>query len=136
MMSRGEKRQPRRRTALEPEKTPYEILEIPETASMAEIRKAYLKMVRRHPPEREPGAFKEIRTAYGRLKDSAERQKLDLSLFKTESDLGNNNMQVDFDFSALYLERIFQVLLASSDLYIREFNHGFRDMDKTVGGTK
>lgn len=113
------------------EKTPYEILEVPEIASFEEIRKAYLRKVRLSPPERDPEGFKEIRKAYGVLKDSAKRKELDLSLFRTESDLGINR-DAAFDFTSLFKDRTFQLLLASSDFYVKNFSRGFQYIDERI----
>lgn len=43
---------------------PYLVLGIGRDAGDGEIRRAYLDLVRRHPPERDPETFKRIRKAY------------------------------------------------------------------------
>ena len=114
-----------------PEKTPYEILEVQESDSVEEIRKAYLRKVRLFTPERDPEAFKEIRKAYGLLKDSIKRRELDLSLFKAQSgiDIG---IEANFDFAVMFQERIFRLLLISSDFYVKNFRRNFHSIEKTI----
>lgn len=59
--------------------TPFEILEIDDTASDAQIKKAYLAKVKQYPPERSPDRFQQIRDAYEAIKD--EKQRLSHQLF-------------------------------------------------------
>jgi curved DNA-binding protein CbpA len=54
-------------------KTPYEILEVKEDADNAGIKKAYLGMVRRYPPERFPDDFQQIYRAYELIKTEEDR---------------------------------------------------------------
>ncbi|MGI9212532.1 MAG: DnaJ domain-containing protein, partial [Methylococcaceae bacterium] len=49
-------------------KTPFEILEIDVEADDETIKKAYLRKVRQHPPERDSAAFQTIRDAYEAVK--------------------------------------------------------------------
>lgn len=53
----------------------FEVLELNPGASEKEIKKAYFKGVREHPPDKEPESFKEIRAAYETLCDSEKRAK-------------------------------------------------------------
>lgn len=46
----------------------YDILEISEQASEADVKKAYFSMVRRYTPERDPLKFRQIREAYEAIK--------------------------------------------------------------------
>ncbi|MGF1524571.1 MAG: DnaJ domain-containing protein [Leptolyngbyaceae cyanobacterium] len=55
----------------------YQTLELPEDASQKEIKKAYCRLVRKHPPEKEPDRFQEIRKAYETLRDPKARQAYD-----------------------------------------------------------
>jgi curved DNA-binding protein CbpA len=57
---------------------PYTILGVGHTASLEEIKKAYFALVRQHPPEKDPDAFKQIRAAYEQLRDPRQRQQTDL----------------------------------------------------------
>jgi len=52
---------------------PYRVLDISPSAGQDEIRGAYLKLLRSHPPEKDPEKFKEIRAAYDKLKDEKTR---------------------------------------------------------------
>jgi len=54
-------------------KTPYEILEVQEDADDAGIKKAYLGMVRRYPPERFSDDFQRIYRAYELIKTIEDR---------------------------------------------------------------
>ncbi len=54
-------------------KTPYEILEVEEGADDAQIKKAYLAMVRRFPPERSPDDFRRIHQAFALIKTEEDR---------------------------------------------------------------
>lgn len=60
-------------------KTPYEILEVTEGADDSLIKKAYLGMVRRYPPERFPDDFQRIYQAYELIK--TEQDRLSYRLF-------------------------------------------------------
>jgi len=67
-------------------KTPFDILEVKESASDVEIKEAYLKMVRQYPPDRFPEEFKKIKQAYDAIKSLKDR--LAFSLFNVpEPDL-------------------------------------------------
>ena len=55
----------------------YEILEISPNATIQEIKKAYKKLLRKYPPEKEAEKYKEIREAYDTLKDSERRKNYD-----------------------------------------------------------
>ena len=113
------------------ESTPYEVLEVQETASFDEIRKAYLEKVRKSPPERDPENFKKIRRAYGHLKDAEKKRQLDFTLFRRKSGL-EIEFGRDYDFTAMFKSRIFDILLESSDLYVGNFAKCFHDIDKEV----
>lgn len=113
------------------ESNPYEILGVLDSASDREIRKAYLKQVKVAPPEKNPEKFKKIRKAYGVLKDINTRKKLDLSLFRSISDI-EVDTHVPNDFNELFTERIFQMLLGSSDLYIKDFSRFFSNIDDEI----
>ena len=60
-------------------KTPFEILEIDDSLSDTQIKAAYLKMVRRFPPDRSPDQFKEIKEAYDGI--STWKKRLSYRLF-------------------------------------------------------
>ncbi len=54
-------------------KTPFEILDTPEDSDDKSIKKAYLQMVKRYPPERFPAEFQRVRAAYERVKTLKDR---------------------------------------------------------------
>src|SRR3954454_12715226 len=64
-------------------KDPYKVLGVDKKASQDEIKKAYRKLARQYPPDRNPddkGAetkFKEVQTAYDVLADPAKRKQYD-----------------------------------------------------------
>ena len=55
----------------------YEILGIEKNATDQEIKKAYNKLLRKYPPEKEAEKYKEIREAYDTLKDKERRKNYD-----------------------------------------------------------
>ena len=125
------KRRSKRAPRVVQDKTPYEILGVPETAAFEEIRKAYLAKVRLSPPERDPEGFKRIQKAYAVLKDAVRRKAFDLSLFRKELAAGTT-VDVKIDVGALFRDRVFQVLLASSNLYLKDFSRFFASMDEEI----
>ena len=52
-----------------------EVLGITENATDEEIRAAYLRNVKEHPPERSPEEFERIRDAYDTLRDPRKRAR-------------------------------------------------------------
>jgi curved DNA-binding protein CbpA len=52
-----------------------EVLGIPVNASEEEIRAAYLRKVKEHPPDRSPEEFERIRDAYETLRDPRRRMR-------------------------------------------------------------
>ena len=54
---------------------PYQVLGIEPEASDEEIRAAYLRKIRGHPPERDAEAFERVRDAYAELRDPRERTR-------------------------------------------------------------
>lgn len=63
---------------------PYKVLDLPVSADEETIRRRYLELVRKHPPDRDPVKFAEIRAAYDALKDRDER--LRKQLFEADRD--------------------------------------------------
>jgi len=66
----------------QPYTDPYTVLSLARTASAAEIKQAYFKLVRTYPPEREPEMFKRIRAAYEQLKNPERRAETDMLLLQ------------------------------------------------------
>lgn len=52
---------------------PFEILGVAEDADDATIRQAYLRLLRRHPPERDPDGFRRLRAAYEAVRSLQDR---------------------------------------------------------------
>ena len=52
---------------------PWAVLALPVGACAADVRAAYLRKVRQHPPERSPEQFERIRDAYEELRDPRRR---------------------------------------------------------------
>jgi curved DNA-binding protein CbpA len=61
---------------------PYQALGIERTAPEEEIKRAYFRLVRQFPPEREPEQFQRIRAAYELLRDPDQRAQVDLFLLQ------------------------------------------------------
>lgn len=55
----------------------YQILQVNPNADIKEIKNAYVKMIRKFPPEKEPEQFKRIRKAYEVLSDNTTRDEYD-----------------------------------------------------------
>ena len=66
------------RDRFDQDENPYQVMGLASTATEPEIRRTYFKLVREHPPERDPDQFKRIRTAYEILRDPDRRAEWDL----------------------------------------------------------
>jgi len=62
---------------------PYSVLGLKRGASHDEIRRAYFRNVREHPPETDPETFKAIRAAYEQLRSAEQRTVTDLYLIQS-----------------------------------------------------
>jgi len=62
---------------------PYEVLGIDPGSDDAEIRRRYLELVRRYPPDQHPERFAAVREAYDELRDPVARLSARLFLHKT-----------------------------------------------------
>jgi curved DNA-binding protein CbpA len=112
------------------QKNPYEILGIPQEATAAEIRKAYLQGLRQTPPEKDPEGFEKVSHAYNWLKDTGKRKELEFSLLKKSSGIELQGTPADVDY--YFKKRILRFFLASSDLYIQDFSSRFKDISSEV----
>ncbi|MBF0245015.1 MAG: DnaJ domain-containing protein [Planctomycetes bacterium] len=63
-------------------KTPYAVLDVIEDADDEQIKKAYLAMVRRYPPERCPDEFQKVYAAYELIR--TEENRIAYRLFHCE----------------------------------------------------
>lgn len=61
---------------------PYAVLGLKRGAGHEEVRRAYFRQVREHPPETDPEGFKAIRTAYEQLRSARQRAETDLYLLQ------------------------------------------------------
>lgn len=66
---------------------PHDVLGLAADASLEEVRRAYLRLVREHPPDRDPDKFREIHSAYTLLNDPMEQAKALLALSRDPPDL-------------------------------------------------
>jgi curved DNA-binding protein CbpA len=65
--------------------TPFELLSVKPASPDREVKDAYLRMVRKYPPETHPAQFRLLSDAYSRIDTEAKR--LDSALFSLESPL-------------------------------------------------
>ena len=80
---------------------PYDVLGLDRQADDTTIRRAYAQLVRQFPPEREPEAFRRIRTAYERLRDPERRARLSLFLLQPPPSLPpHRRVEYDLDVHA------------------------------------
>ncbi|NJP07041.1 MAG: J domain-containing protein [Chloroflexaceae bacterium] len=94
---------------------PYTVLDIPQSATLAEIKQAYFAQVKAHPPERDPAMFKRIRAAYESLRDPEKRIETDMLLLNEWSAPSRKQRQADFDLT-LHTEDVLTVARVMSDL--------------------
>ena len=106
---------------------PYEILDIEQTASAQEIKKAYFVKVREHPPERDAQQFKRIRAAYDMLRTPGARAATDLFLLQPPLDYQPYKRPPSFTL-AVTKEDKRRALQAETDLNRVSFEDDFRDI--------
>jgi curved DNA-binding protein CbpA len=70
------------KTVSKPPKDPYALLGVERTSDEATIKRAYFRLVREYPPEREPEKFQELRAAYDQVKTAEARSQTDLFLLQ------------------------------------------------------
>lgn len=68
-------------------KNPYDVLDVDPKATDEEIRRAWIEMVHRYPPETSPGKFREIREAFDAI--STRTRRLRSYLFSTDCHIEN-----------------------------------------------
>ena len=64
---------------------PFDVLSVDESASDADVKKAYFQMVRQFTPEKHAERFKQIREAYDLLKDPSRRLEAEVFSFMKPS---------------------------------------------------
>lgn len=52
---------------------PFAVLGVTESADDGAIRRAYVRLVRQHPPERDPDGFRRVRAAYEAVRSGPDR---------------------------------------------------------------
>ena len=70
------------KTVSKPPNDPYAVLGIERTSDEAVIKRAYFRLVREYPPEREPEKFQELRAAYDQVRTVEARSQTDLFLLQ------------------------------------------------------
>ncbi len=99
----------------------YGILGIQPDATPAEVRQAYLRKVREHPPERDPEGFKRVREAYETLRSPRKRAELALMELRrgpAEFDLDRLHETPPPPFPTRYVDHLLAVLLDEVDARI------------------
>lgn len=61
-------------------KNPFRVLDLPDQCDDKEVKRAYLHMVKRYPPEQHPERFREIRAAFEAIQ--TERERVSFQLFR------------------------------------------------------
>jgi curved DNA-binding protein CbpA len=94
---------------------PYTVLGLIRQASLLDIKKAYFKLVRQHPPENDPDGFRRIRNAYESLRTPQARANTDRQLIQAPPPLvmPRRALQPDLTF---HLEDAWLSVRRSSDL--------------------
>jgi curved DNA-binding protein CbpA len=108
---------------------PYGVLGLKRGASREEVRRAYFRKVREHPPETDPEAFKAIRAAYEQLRSAEQRAITDLFLLQApppwKPPARQRPAQFDLD---LHPEEILAAARAWSDLARDDFRDDYESV--------
>lgn len=102
----------------------YEILGIEKNVTSQEIKKAYNKLLRKYPPEKEPEKYKEIREAYDTLRDEERRKNYDAyfnhgtEIQKLEKEANELIEQENYSKAETILKKI--LIISPEILHIRE----------------
>jgi hypothetical protein len=98
--------------------TPYAILEVEPDATPDQVRIAYHRKVREHPPERDPEGFKRVREAYDTLRSPRKRAELTLLELRQgpgEFDLDRLRDAPPPPFPERYVNHLLAIVLADAD---------------------
>ncbi len=103
---------------------PYAVLGLQRGAEPRQIKHAYFRLVREHPPEEDAATFKLIRAAYEKLRSADVKAATDLFLFQPPPPWSarKRRRKLDLDFHAAH---IWALLEAHGDLGRREFPEDF-----------
>ena len=108
---------------------PYRVLGVQPGASPEAIRSAYFELVRAHPPEREPEAFKTVRAAYEQLSEQLSAPGAQDELFRLQAppswQSGHVKPAIDAEF---HPEDVLVALEGWTDLARRDFSDEFREV--------
>ena len=102
----------------------YDILGVDKNIPTSEIKKAYNKLLRKYPPEKEAEKYKEIREAYDTLKDEKSRKNYDTyfsygdKIKKLEENAKKNIESKNYNQAEKDLKKI--LIIAEGTLHIRE----------------
>ena len=107
---------------------PYAALGVPHDATLDQVKDAYFKFVREHPPERDPETFKVIRAAYDRVRTAERRVEADLLLLQ-ELPLPAEWRKPSLDLS-VHREDLLTAARALSDLERTDFRADFRKVER------
>jgi len=108
---------------------PYRVLGIDPTAGPDEIRSTYLKLLRAHPPEKDPERFKTIRAAYEKLKDETQRIRTAV-MHMDLSDAGDAVPFPEVPSAPPLFEAgdLWEILLAAGEFHNRDFREDLTDI--------
>lgn len=94
--------------------TPYEILGITDDTSDDVIKQAYLRQVKKNPPDRDQEKFQQIHTAYLSIKDRKSRVSHDLFTFPTANFEGLLNQVLKTEQAMMLNAESFKKILTGS----------------------
>ena len=106
---------------------PYKVLSLKRGASHDEIRRAYFRQVREHPPETDPDGFKAIRAAYEQLRSAEQRVETDLYLLQAPPswEVPQRRRPASFDLS-LHRQEVLAAARAFTDLARDRFRDDYQ----------
>jgi len=106
---------------------PYSVLGLKRGASHEEIRRAYFRQVREHPPETDPETFKAIRAAYEQLRSAEQRTVTDLYLIQSPPpwEPSKRRRRPQFDLG-LHPQEVLTAARAFTDLARDSFRNDYK----------
>lgn len=107
---------------------PYQVLGLDPGVGESTIKRAYLQLVRQHPPEQQPEEFKRIRAAYEQLKDARARAETDLGLFHLDAGRLTRKLGLpQWPERSVTQYSPEELLTCCGDLGGTDFHHDFRE---------
>jgi tetratricopeptide (TPR) repeat protein len=127
----------------------YDVLGVPKDASQEEIKQAFFKLVRKHPPEQDPDAYQRLREAYDVLSDPVSRREYDtmaehgdeIETLREQAETILNQEQPDVDEAIRKLKRatvlgpdisLLRNMLGNAYLIKEKPEDALRQFDKAV----